>query len=41
MDEISIYDKGFDVVIILRKPFMKANFKDQKNSIEKLMQRIR
>ncbi|NQZ65610.1 MAG: ribonuclease P protein component [Mycoplasmatales bacterium] len=40
MDELSIYNMGFDIVLILRKPFINNDFLFQKQSIKKLMQRI-
>lgn len=40
MDQVANYNLAYDVVLIIRKPFMDANYKTQKDSIDKLFKRM-
>lgn len=40
LDDVNMFDKPVDVVVILRKPFMNASYIDKMNSLKDLLQRI-
>ena len=40
LDLLNPFDKSYDIVIIVRKPFIEADFEVKKNSLKKLIERL-
>ena len=40
LDKVNYYDKSLDIVLIIRKPFIKADFKTKLESLEKALKGI-